>query len=51
VSLLNGKVNDFTSFYKNLTDQFSNVQILRETFDNMPKMENKKLDIPFNYKK
>ena len=51
VSLLNGKVNDFTSFYKNLTDQFSNVQILRETFDNMPKMENKKSDIPFNYKK
>lgn len=51
VSLLNGKVNDFTSFYKNLTDQFSNVQILRETFDNMPKMENKKSDAPFNYKK
>ena len=51
VSLLNGKVNDFTSFYKNLTDQFSNVQILRETFDNMPKMENKKSGIPFKYKK
>ena len=51
VSLLNGKVNDFTSFYKNLTDQFSNIQILRETFDNMPKMENKNSNIPFNYKK
>ena len=51
VSLLNGKVNDFTSFYKNLTDQFSNVQILRETFDNMPKMENKRSNAPFNYKK
>lgn len=49
VSLLNGKVNDFTSFYKNLTDQFSNVETLRNTFDNTPKMKNNNTKNRFKY--
>lgn len=49
VSLLNGKVNDFTSFYKNLTDQFSNVETLRNTFDNIPKMRNNNSKNRFKY--
>ena len=51
ISLLNGKVNDFTSFYKNLTDQFSNVETLRNTFDNIPKMKNNNSKNSFKYKK
>ena len=51
ISLLNGKVNDFTSFYKNLTDQFSNVEMLRNTFDNIPKMKNDNSKNRFKYKK
>ena len=50
-TLLADEFEKFSLFYKDITDQFANVQKLRETFDEIPNMKNKHSNICFKYKK
>ena len=50
-TLFSNEFEQFTYFYKDFTDQFSNIQKLWDTFDEIPNMKNQYSNKPFIYKK
>ena len=45
------EVDKFRNFYKEFTDEFTNVQKMRDKFDKIPNMKNQYCNVPFKYKK
>lgn len=45
------EVDKFRDFYKEFTDELTNVQKMWDNFDKIPNMKNQYSDIPFKYKK
>jgi len=49
-TLFTWAVEKFSNFYKEFTDDFTHVEKMRNTFDEIPNMKNKYSDILFKYK-
>lgn len=50
-TLFSKEVDKFRDFYKEFTDEFTNIQKMWDNFDNIPNMKNHYSNIPFKYKK
>ena len=50
-TLFTWAVEKFSNFYKEFTNEFTDVEKMRNTFDEIPNMKNKYSDVNFKYKK
>lgn len=50
-TLFTWAVEKFSNFYKEFTNEFTDVEKMRSTFDGIPNMKNKYSDVNFKYKK